>query len=156
MLSIDELISRHALDGHLEWIGVRPERKAPLIEVDQVLVELSGLKGDHRAKPGPRAVTLLQFEHLDVIASMTGLETVTPKMLRRNLVISRINILTLRDRHFKIGEAMFAGTGICAPCSRMEAKLGKGGYNAVRGHGGITAEVLQEGRISRGDHLVPC
>lgn len=156
MLSIDELVSRHAQHGRLEAICVRPERKAPVIEVPHVLVSLSGLEGDHRAKPGPRAVTLLQYEHLDAIASITGLETVTPGMLRRNLVISRINLLTLRDRQFRIGEAVFAGTGICAPCSRMETILGNGGYNAMRGHGGITARVVQEGKISTGDRFVPC
>jgi MOSC domain-containing protein YiiM len=59
--------------------------------------------------------------------------------------------LSLKDKIFSIGEAVFEYSGECHPCSRMEINLGKGGYNATRGHGGITAKVLKSGLIKIGD-----
>jgi len=173
MLTLSELTARHAGNGQVEWIGVRPARKAAMIEHSSVTVGLSGLEGEHRTRPGKRAVTLIQAEHLSVIASLSsnGLsgnlssggasssaDPVHPSRLRRNLVVNGINLLALKDRKFRIGGiggAEFLGTGICAPCSRMETELGNGGYNAMRGHGGITAEVTKERQIQLGDEIVP-
>lgn len=105
--------------------------------------------------PGKRQVTLIQAEHLSVIAALAGLETVTPEHLRRNVVVSGLALLALKDKRFRIGDVLLEGTGECHPCSRMEEAFGPGGYNAVRGHGGITARVLEGGLIEVGGLLVP-
>jgi len=67
------------------------------------------------------------------------------------LVVSGINLLALKKATFRIGEALLQGTGPCEPCSRLEENLGPGGYNAMRGHGGICARVIEAGRVRVGD-----
>jgi MOSC domain-containing protein YiiM len=74
-------------------------------------------------------------------------------LVRRNLVVSGINLFALREQRFATGTALFEGAGPCEPCSRMEMNLGAGGYNAMRGHGGIIARVL-EGGVIRLDEAV--
>ena len=100
---------------------------------------------------GPRQVTLIAIEDLAATAAFLGLSEISPEVLRRNLVVRGINLLALKDRRFRVGEALLEGSGECAPCSLMEQALGPGGYNAVRGHGGITARVIEGGEIAIGD-----
>ena len=139
--------------GRVTWIGVRPARKAALVSLDSVEITREiGVVGDHYSgRPGgKRQVTLIQAEDLAAIAAYLDRD-VTPGDLRRNLVVSGINLRALKDRRFQIGEAVLEATDDCHPCSRMEAILGPGGYNAVRGHGGITARVIEGGLVGLGD-----
>lgn len=151
--SLQQLMDHFAQSGTVEWIGIRTMKKCDLVKMESVLMDPSyGLEGDHYAgKSGKRQVTLIQAEHLPVIASMMQVEQVTPEQLRRNIVISGLNLLALKDKTFQLGEAVLEFTGLCHPCSRMETTLGIGGYNAMRGHGGITARVIQAGRVNVGD-----
>ncbi|MBL8511473.1 MAG: MOSC domain-containing protein [Betaproteobacteria bacterium] len=155
-----ELMSVFPATGRVEWIGIRPAPRAPMQVVDAVeaLVD-RGLQGDRtamRARPGnDRQVTLIQAEHLQVVAALLHRDAVAPALTRRNVVVAGVNLLALKGHTFRIGEAVLEMTGDCHPCSLMETALGPGGYNAMRGHGGITARVLQSGTIRPGDALVP-
>ncbi|WP_147652768.1 MOSC domain-containing protein [Vulcaniibacterium gelatinicum] len=139
--------------GRVEWIGLRPAREAPMTEVSAAeAVAGAGLVGDRYAGgSGKRGVTLLQAEHLPAIAALAGHATVAPALLRRNVVVSGIPLIALKGRRFRIGTVLLEGTGECDPCARMELALGPGGFNAMRGHGGLTARVLQGGVFRVGD-----
>lgn len=181
MLTVSQLRAQFPRTGRLEWIGLRPARRVPVRELSEVEIHpLVGLVGDHgrtapprlralagepleappppspvRTERGKRQVTLLQAEHLPVIAALAGLERVDPELLRRNLLVSGTPLLALKDRRFWVGGVLLEGTGECHPCSRMEENLGPGGYNAVRGHGGITARVVTGGTVRVGDTVRP-
>ncbi len=155
METISSLISRNANSGVIKWIGIRPKRREPLIELDKAHINQGGLEGDHYASGGKRSISLIQDEHLPVIASLLGVDSISPLQLRRNIVVRGLNLLGLRKRQFKIGSAILEGTGLCAPCSRMEEIFGLGGYAAVRGHGGITAKIIQSGNIKIEDEIIP-
>jgi MOSC domain-containing protein YiiM len=141
--------------GRVKWIGIRPARRQTIEVLEQVQANTqNGLIGDRYAgSSGKRQVTLIQWEHLSAIASMLSIEAVDPALLRRNIAISRINLLALKDKQFSLGSAVLEYTGLCHPCSFMETTLGPGGYNAVRGHGGLTARVIDSGLIRVNDRL---
>ena len=138
-----ELMTSPAGGGLLQAIFIRPARGTPAPCLQEALaIEGRGLFGDRTANKasrapggGKRQVTLIQAEHLPLIAVWLGKRSIDPALLR-------------------VGEEVVLElTGPCDPCSKMEAVLGPGGYNAMRGHGGMTARVLQGGTLRVGDEV---
>ena len=154
--TVARLLATLPQTGRLEWIGQRPLRRAPLVALPEAELQTdSHLLGDH-ARPkagGKRQLTLIQHEHLAAVAGYLGLDApLDPARLRRNLVVRGLNLLALKNRQLHIGDEVILDiTGECHPCSRMEEELGPGGYNAMRGHGGLTAHIAQGGIIRVGD-----
>ncbi len=164
-----ELSSHFSPQGRLEAIILRPERKAPAQSVIEAqAVPGRGLIGDRRAtrerladSARKREVTLFQFEHLAPLAQWCRQPDIDPRELRRNLVISGLNLVAMRSPFpdlrllWRIGnDVRIELTGPCDPCSRMEETLGPGGYNAMRGHGGMTARIVKGGTLHVGDRVV--
>ncbi|MPR33273.1 MOSC domain-containing protein [Salmonirosea aquatica] len=153
---LHELMQHFVHPGTVEWIGLRPVARQPMVEVAEAYARIgTGLDGDrYKGKPeSKRQVSLIQAEHLTAVGSFLGQEPIDPLLTRRNIVMRGINLLALKDKRFTIGEAVLEYTGECYPCSRMEKNLGEGGYNAMRQHGGILARVVKEGTIRVGDRV---
>lgn len=157
-MELKELINHSARRGSVDWIGLRPGKRQQLMVAQSVRVsEELGIEGDHYgSKRTNRQVTLIQAEHLVTVSALLGRETpIDPHLTRRNLVVSGLNLLSLQNRQFRIGsDVVLQGTGTCPPCERMEENLGYGGYNAMIGHGGITAKVIVGGTVRLGDDIV--
>ena len=141
--------------GKVEWIGLRPARDEAMIATGTVeAIAGAGLVGDrYKGGSGKRGITLIQAEHLPAIAALAQRPDLTPALLRRNVVVSGIPLIALKQRRFRIGTAVFEGTEECDPCSRMEDALGQGGYNAMRGHGGLCARIVEGGTFGLSDAL---
>ena len=151
---LGRLLAAPMRPGRLAWIGLRPARRAAMLTPERaVLVAGQGIEGDRyrSSHNGPRQVTLIAAEDLAAIAAFLGREALSPELLRRNLVTAGINLAALKGQRLRIGAVLLEPSGDCAPCSRMEEVLGPGGYNAVRGHGGITARVIDGGMVQTGD-----
>jgi MOSC domain-containing protein YiiM len=162
------LMQQFPQPGRIEQILLRPQRGVaarPVMSAE--LLPGRGLAGDRIAARAPRPgvsgkrqVTLIQAEHLPLVAAWIGRPRIEASELRRNLVVSNLNLLAARALFADLALALRIGedatleiTGPCEPCSKMEAQLGPGAYNAMRGHGGVTARVLTGGRIAVGDRV---
>lgn len=173
-LTLRQLTQQFSQLGNLDAIYLRPARGVNCVAAQQVqAIAQKGLVGDRtsnspsrnalaiyssdsKLQGSKRQITLIQAEHIAVISALMG-KPIAAAKLRRNLVISGINLLAAKSL-FKdqlmlltIGEVILQVTGPCEPCSKMELELGRGGYNAMRGHGGITARIMKGGELKLGD-----
>jgi MOSC domain-containing protein YiiM len=100
MPDIRELMRQLPFAGRVEAIYLRPARGAPAVRVQQCnAIEGLGLEGDRAAKGrggGKRQVTIVQAEHIPVLQSLLRRD-VDAALLRRNLVISGINLLAAKS-----------------------------------------------------------
>lgn len=148
------------IQGRVEAIIVRGAPRDPARRIERTMALAGiGLADDRLGQRGEaelstRQVTLIQQEHLPLIAAFARSGAIDPVGLRRNLVVSGINLLSLKNAQLRVGEALLQIVGPCQPCSRMEEVIGPGGYAAMRGHGGMTARVLEAGAIGVGDAII--
>jgi len=155
---LKELLAKSIAVGRVDWLGISPSSRAGIVTPDSVEIVKGGVQGDHHCRPSrasKRQVTLIQAEHIAVVAAFLRREGIDPGLLRRNIVVSGINLAALRHQTFRIGNAILSGSGTCPPCSRMEENLGNGGYAAMLVHGGITAIVRSPGLVRIGDSVTP-
>lgn len=156
-MEIKELMQTFAHAGKVEWISYRPgpTSRGEIKVVNEIIVsEKKGIEEDrYKGTNRKRQVTLIQAEHIEAVSKILQKSLIDPSLLRRNIVVSGINLLALNELEFSIGEVILKMTGYCHPCSRMEQNLGTGGYNAMRGHGGITCMVIKGGKIRIGDEV---
>lgn len=165
-MSLKTLVRQFPAEGRLAAIVLRPARGEAAVLVDEAVAEPGrGLIGDRRSvrrKQGDdaqlREVTLIQAEHLPVVAGLLGQASLDPRRLRHNLIVSGVNLIAMHSPFpgerlvWAIGDSVrLVVTGPCDPCSKMEVEFGRGAYNALRGHGGMTARLLAGGTLRVGD-----
>ena len=167
-LNLRELTTKFAQTGQLQAIYCRSARGVLCVQTSSAIaIAGRGLQGDRASltvSQNPlgsnRQITLIQAEHIAVISALMN-KIVDPASLRRNLVVSGINLLAAKSlfkdqpMHLIINDVVLEITGPCEPCSKMETSLGVGAYNAMRGHGGVTAKVIKGGELKLGD-IVTC
>lgn len=144
--------------GQVVWIGLRPARRQPVVEVEQAEALLArGLRGDRAtARFNPvRQVTLVDEAQLAAVARELGISAIAPGLVRRNLLVRGLDLSRLRGATLQVGQAVLEVTGPCDPCQRMEEALGAGALDAMRDAGGLTARVVAAGWIRQGDAVRP-
>ncbi|MFK7815316.1 MAG: MOSC domain-containing protein [Gammaproteobacteria bacterium] len=155
MATIKILKSHFPHNGKIEWIGLRKKtsREITTVHTAELLIN-HGIAGDKSAlKPGSkRQVTLIQAEYLPVMESFLQ-KKILPEQLRRNIVVSGINLSILLKQQLLINDTVLEITGNCAPCKKMEEVLGLGAFNMMRNHGGVNAIVRAGGVINIGDEV---
>jgi MOSC domain-containing protein YiiM len=150
------------MPGTLVGIYTTAGAAAPMEGHDEIAaIAGAGLAGDRYAEKvgafsdnpgGGREVTLIAREGI-AAANGEGVR-VGEHETRRNLVTEGVDLDELVGRVFSVGDVVLRGVRDCPPCKYLEALTRPGVMAALKGRGGLRAEIVQAGVIRVGDKIV--
>ena len=156
-LKIDNIFisSGHNYFGHH---GRAPD-DFPLVEVRRVeCVAGHGILGDRYfdfRENYKGQITFFSMEIFRKLEAAFGLTSKSSGVLRRNVIVSDVDLNDLIGADFEIQGVKFRGTGHCKPCYWLDTAFAPGAEDFLQGNGGLRAEILSDGAIEIGDaHLL--
>ena len=130
----------------------RPPDKHPVIEVPEVeCIAARGIRGDRffDYKTNDKGqVTFFAAEVLDELCRKFGIYDKAPSALRRNIITRGQDLNELIGKKFEVQGVKLRGTQECRPCFWMNEAFAEGTEKFLRGHGGLRARILSDGKIS--------
>lgn len=71
--------------------------------------------------------------------------------LRRNIIVSGVDLNRLIGKRFLLGDVEFEGTQESAPCVWMDEAVTPGAHDFLKGNGGLRVRILSSGKLKVGD-----
>lgn len=138
-------VGRHGLSPH----------DFPLVEVEEVeCVAGRGLRGDRffdYQEDYKGQVTFFSAEVFERLSAHFGINDKPAGVLRRNVIVSGIDLLSLIGQEFEIQGVKLLGTQHCAPCEWMDVAFAPGAQTFLKDNAGLRAKILSDGVIRVGD-----
>ena len=149
-----ETVSPHVL-GRVEMVLISPEAtRVPTAVAQATVVAGRGLVGDRYYSgvgtwsdyPVQTGIdlTLVEAEVLEKLG-------LSPAQARRNLVTRGVRLGELVGARFRVGTVECRGERPCHPCRHLESMTRPGIKAAMRGRGGLRADVVVGGQVRPGD-----
>ncbi len=133
----------------------RPADDFPLLEVDRVeCVAGSGLRGDRffdYKDDYKGQITFFSREIFnDLREAFPSAEEKSPGVLRRNVMVSGVDLNSLIGQEFMLQGIRLFGAAHCKPCYWMNQAFAPGAEEWLRGKGGLRARILTSGWLEIG------
>ncbi|MGI8435795.1 MAG: MOSC domain-containing protein [Chthoniobacterales bacterium] len=142
------LSAGHNYVGHH---GREPDDFA-LQEVDEIgCVAGHGLRGDRFfdfKDDYQGQVTFFSGEVFDQLSAAFPEVKKSPGVLRRNVIVTGVDLNSLIGQEFEVQGVRFRGTQHCAPCYWMERAFAPGAEAWLKNRGGLRARILTDGTLT--------
>ena len=157
---------RHPSDVQIEQIFISPEHNfvghhgqppgtSPLIERERIeCVAGKGLLGDRyfdHAEDYKGQITFFSAEVFEQLCAHFNIREKPAGILRRNVIVSGIDLLSLIGCDFEVQGVQFRGTQHCAPCEWMDVAFAPGAKEFLKDNAGLRAKILSDGELRVGD-----
>lgn len=151
-MQIDQLFTSpgHNFYGHH---GL-PPGDFPLVASERIeCVAGRGIRGDRffdYREDYKGQITFFNREVFELLVKEFGL-TKSPGVLRRNVIVSGIDLMKLIGRDFELQGVQFRGSAHCKPCYWMDTAFAAGAEKFLAGRGGLRARILTDGWLTIGE-----
>ena len=128
-----------------------PPGDAPMVEMDRIeCVAGRGIRDDRFfdfKKDYKGQITFFSAEVYERLLAEFHLSATAkpPGVLRRNVIVSGVDLNEWIGAPFEIGGVRFEGTGECSPCRWMDEAVCPGAERWLKGAGGLRARILTDG-----------
>jgi MOSC domain-containing protein YiiM len=126
----------------------------PLEEVDEIeCVAGHGIRGDRfydYRDDYKGQITFFSLEVFERLRAAFPQIDKSPGVLRRNVIVSGVDLNSLIRQEFELQGLRFRGTAHCKPCFWLDTAFARGAEKALAGHGGLRAQILTSGRLKTG------
>jgi MOSC domain-containing protein YiiM len=133
----------------------KPPDDYPLVEVERIdCVAGHGVRGDRfydYRDDYKGQITFFSFEVFERATRHFGLTNKSPGAVRRNVVVSGVELNDLIGEEFSIQGVRLRGMAHCRPCYWMDQAIAPGAEKFFEGNGGLRAQILSDGVIAVGD-----
>ena len=79
-----------------------------------------------------------------------GVEGFNRSAMRRNVLVSGIDLNSLIGKRFRLGDAVFSASEECAPCFWMNEAVAPGAHEWLKGNGGLRCRIESSGELATG------
>lgn len=126
----------------------------PLQETDRIeCVAGHGIRGDRffdYKDDYKGQITFFSQEVFDSLRTKFPRVEKSPGVLRRNVIVSEVELKKLIGREFSLQGVRFLGTAHCKPCYWLDDAFAPGTEEALAGNGGLRAQILTNGCLTTG------
>lgn len=133
----------------------KPPDDFPLVEVPRIdCVAGHGIRGDRffDYKDNYKGqITFFSYEVFERLARHFGITDKFAGVLRRNVIVSGIDLNDLIGEEFSIQGVRLRGTSHCRPCYWLDQAFAPGTEDFLEGNGGLRAQILTDGAIAVGE-----
>jgi len=132
----------------------QPPREHPLLELPRIrCIAGRGIEGDrfYDFKPDYKGqITFFRWEEFERLCTAFGVRDKSPSAFRRNVITEGLDLIPLIGQEFELQGVRFRGHSECTPCHWMDQAFCPGAEVALRGCGGLRAQILSDGVLATG------
>ena len=95
-------------------------------------------------------VTLFSQDVFDQMCKTLDVHDKTTMVVRRNVVVSGVDLNSLVGKRFTLQGIEFEGMKECSPCEWMDEAFAPGAMDFLKGQGGLRCRILTDGVLKKG------